>query len=113
MARWYDRLTVEQRRAWVARRNPEIVRRNDRRRYRRDRLKRDELSRQSNDRHPDRRRARVAVGNAIRDGRLEKSVCEVCGDARVEAHHADYSKPLAVRWLCPIHHREAGLAVIV
>ncbi len=52
------------------------------------------------------RKAHVIVGNAIRDGRLLKEVCEDCGNTKVHAHHDDYSKPLDVRWLCDIHHNE-------
>jgi len=52
-----------------------------------------------------RKKASSAVGNAIRDGRLEKQPCFVCGkDA--QAHHPDYSAPLAVSWLCPTHHAQ-------
>jgi ribosomal protein S27AE len=55
-------------------------------------------------RHPEKRAARKKVGNAIRDGRLVKQPCEVCGAKKVQAHHDDYSKPLEVRWLCiPCH----------
>ena len=50
------------------------------------------------------RAARVAVGNALRDGRLTRKPCEVCGKERAQAHHCDYSKPLEVMWLCPKHH---------
>lgn len=52
------------------------------------------------------RKAHIAVGNAIRDGLLAKMPCEVCGLEKVHAHHDDYSKPLEVRWLCPAHHFE-------
>jgi hypothetical protein len=31
--------------------------------------------------------------------------CERCGGPS-EAHHADYSQPLVVSWLCKAHHRE-------
>lgn len=55
--------------------------------------------------HPDKYAARTAVGNAIRDGRLLRCPCEVCGAVKAEAHHDDYSKPLDVRWLCVKHHR--------
>jgi ribosomal protein S27AE len=58
-------------------------------------------------RSPEKYRARTAVGNAIRDGRLVPKPCEDCGSTeRVQAHHADYSKPLEVRWLCFKCHRE-------
>ena len=57
------------------------------------------------ERHPLQRKARVIVGNAIRDGRLTRQPCEVCG-AKAQAHHDDYSKPLDVRWLCTTHHAE-------
>ena len=48
--------------------------------------------------------ARTSVGNAIRDGRLKKMPCEVCGNEESQAHHDDYSRPLDVKWLCVSHH---------
>lgn len=57
------------------------------------------------DRNPIKRAAHIACGNAIRDGRLIRQPCEVCGDG-AQAHHDDYSKPLDVRWLCTTHHAE-------
>lgn len=57
------------------------------------------------DRNPLKRAAHVATGNAIRDGRLVREPCEVCGHERAQAHHDDYSKPLDVRWLCVTHHK--------
>ena len=52
-------------------------------------------------------KAHTMVGNAIRDGRLErKSECEICSsDFGIHAHHDDYSKPLDVRWLCAVCHK--------
>ncbi len=51
-------------------------------------------------------KAQTAVGNAIRDGKLFKEPCTICGDERVHAHHKDYVKPLDVVWLCAkCHHR--------
>ncbi|MCK5605415.1 hypothetical protein KAR91_26220 [Candidatus Pacearchaeota archaeon] len=48
-----------------------------------------------------------AVNNAVRDGRLKKLPCSVCGKAKgVEGHHEDYSKPLEVNWLCMKHHNK-------
>jgi len=55
--------------------------------------------------NPEKYRARTAVGNAIRDGRLFKKDCEICGDSNSQAHHEDYSKPLDVRWMCFTCHR--------
>lgn len=56
--------------------------------------------------HPKRRAANVAVGNAVRDGRLTPEPCFICG-GKSEAHHPDYDQPLSVVWLCPAHHKQA------
>lgn len=58
------------------------------------------------DRNPVKRAAHIAAGSAIRDGRLVRQPCEVCGNDKAQAHHDDYSKPLDVRWLCTKHHAE-------
>lgn len=57
--------------------------------------------------HPKRREANVIVGHALRDGKLQKVPCHVCGCENVEAHHPDYDRPLDVVWLCSSHHKEA------
>jgi len=56
--------------------------------------------------NPGKYRARTAVKNAIRDGRLVRKPCEVCGEIKVEGHHLDYRSKLKVVWLCFKHHRE-------
>lgn len=56
--------------------------------------------------NPEKYRARNKVGNAIRDGKIIKTPCVVCGNPKSEAHHEDYSKPLEVVWLCKKHHTE-------
>lgn len=59
-------------------------------------------------RKPERRAAHVALGNAVRDGRvIPWPVCAVpeC-TCRPQAHHPDYSRPLDVVWLCARHHKE-------
>lgn len=63
-------------------------------------------SRKSAKLSPIKKQARTAVGNAIRDGRLSKSPCEICRNPIAHAHHDDYSKPLEVRWLCTTHHAQ-------
>lgn len=55
--------------------------------------------------------ARATARKAIRDGRLTRGPCEVCGTTPTEAHHDDYSQPQKVRWLCPLHHREHHAAL--
>lgn len=61
-------------------------------------------------RNPEKRRAQVAVGNAVRDGVLRRMQCEDCGADKAQAHHDDYSKPMDVRWKCSgchaKHHRD-------
>lgn len=56
--------------------------------------------------HPEHWKARIAVHNAVRRGKLKRLPCEVCGVAKVEAHHEDYSRALVVVWLCRKHHKE-------
>lgn len=52
-------------------------------------------------------KAHNLVNNAIRDKKLFKEPCEICGTEKdIHAHHDDYLKPLNVRWLCPVHHFE-------
>jgi hypothetical protein len=53
---------------------------------------------------PERVKAVQKVNNAIRDKRLFRKPCEVCGNQKSEAHHWDYSKPLEVSWFCKPHH---------
>ena len=55
--------------------------------------------------NPEKNRARNVVAYYFRTGKIKKSPCRNCGDPKVEAHHADYSKPLEVIWLCHFHHR--------
>lgn len=57
-------------------------------------------------RHPGRRAANIALCNALRDGRVTRDPCHCCGAAEVEGHHADYSRPLDVTWLCVEHHNQ-------
>lgn len=55
------------------------------------------------------RAANVIIGNAIRDGRIEKGhFCSICGidNVKIHGHHDDYSRPLEVRWLCSMCHED-------
>jgi hypothetical protein len=44
--------------------------------------------------------------NKKKYAKLTPKPCEVCGALPTHAHHDDYSRPLEVRWLCPLHHRQ-------
>lgn len=58
-------------------------------------------------RNPEKYAAHNALSNALRDGKITKQPCEICGVSKnVQAHHDDYREPLCVRWLCPKHHAE-------
>jgi hypothetical protein len=58
---------------------------------------------------PEKRRARWAVSNAIRRGKLFKpGACSQCHfefePHLIQAHHEDYSRPLDVIWACAVCH---------
>jgi hypothetical protein len=92
MKAWYQAKTHSERRALIARRDPERVKAADRRKY---------------VEAPEKHNARKAVGRALRIGKLQRGLCEQAGPdctGRIEAHHDDYAKPLEVRWLCAFHH---------
>ena len=57
-------------------------------------------------RNPEKYRAKQAVNNAVRDGRLSRpNICSACNkDGLIHGHHHDYNKPLDVTWLCPPCH---------
>lgn len=53
---------------------------------------------------PEKVKARRILNSAVRNGSVTRKPCEVCGSPDTDAHHADYSKPLEVEWLCRPHH---------
>ena len=51
--------------------------------------------------------AQNIVKRCIDNGWLFRKPCEICGKTEnIDAHHDDYSKPLEVKWLCRLCHRE-------
>jgi len=60
---------------------------------------------------PEARAAHIILGNAVRDGRIEKPcACTKCQKSEVSrkmhAHHEDYAFPLTVIWLCAQCHSD-------
>ena len=54
-------------------------------------------------------KAHHMVENAVKAGRLVKpTACSACGQTQfsIQAHHADYGKPLDVVWVCAPCHAE-------
>ena len=43
---------------------------------------------------------------AVRKGMIKRQSCEVCGNEKSQGHHDDYFKPLEVRWLCALCHKQ-------
>jgi hypothetical protein len=68
---------------------------------------RNRITKEWRTKNPQGYKAHDTVNNAIRDGKLVRKPCEVCGNEKSQAHHEDYSKPLEVVWLCKPHHFEA------
>lgn len=66
------------------------------------------------------RNAKTMINYALATGKLIKPIiCENCGnrDLKLEGHHADYSKPLEVSWLCRkchinLHRRKLSQSIV-
>jgi hypothetical protein len=56
-------------------------------------------------------RAYKAFNAALKEGRLTRQPCVICGDPRSQGHHPDYRKPLEVHWLCQRHHMRVHAAL--
>jgi len=55
--------------------------------------------------YPEKFKAYRELKNAIKEGRIKREPCEICGNKLSEGHHFDYTKPLEVVWLCRKCHR--------
>jgi hypothetical protein len=42
---------------------------------------------------------------------IESKPCEVCGEKKTQRHHPDIAKPLYIKHLCPLHHKQAHKAI--
>lgn len=72
-----------------------------------------ESARRRRAKYPVKETARHALNNAIRDKKLDREPCEICGEKNAQGHHTDYSKPFEVQWLCFKHHREDAHGQVV
>lgn len=54
--------------------------------------------------YPYRARANKILTQAIKNKRIVRQPCEICGEKAI-AHHDYYGHPLDVIWLCDIHHK--------
>ena len=88
--------------------NPEKIRefqRIDKRRYRKKHPEMRFGRKNWTKEHYDKWRVNYGVLIALKESKLKKEPCKVCGNSKVHGHHEDYSKPLEVIWLCSIHHK--------
>lgn len=68
--------------------------------------RRNEYHKKWREKNPDGYRAHYLLTNAVRNGRVKKEPCSLCGTTkRVHGHHRDYTKPLDVVWLCAKCHQ--------
>jgi hypothetical protein len=51
-------------------------------------------------------KAHNKVIRGVEKGIIKKTGCVFCGRPDSHGHHFDYTRPLDVVWLCPIHHRK-------
>lgn len=89
--RKYWRNNSEKKRLWETKNKDKV------RKYKRDWAKRNRKKRS----------AHSALKRAVSAGKVTRQPCEVCGKLETQGHHPDYSKPLAVLWLCDEHHKQA------
>lgn len=50
--------------------------------------------------------ARKKLRHEVKMGRIVPSPCAKCGSSEIQGHHADYSQPLNVTWLCAKCHAQ-------
>lgn len=59
--------------------------------------------------NPEKIKAHLVLHRALRNGKICKEPCQICGNENSQAHHPNYLLPLFVKWLCPSHHKKEHL----
>ena len=57
-------------------------------------------------------RVEKKLSKAIKNGKIIRGKCEICGEKNALGHHENYNKSFEVRWLCPLHHKHVHLGKI-
>jgi hypothetical protein len=60
----------------------------------------------SYERNPEKQKCRAKARDAVNKGVIVKETCFLCGEENVQIHHPDYTQPLAIIWLCQLHHTQ-------
>jgi hypothetical protein len=55
---------------------------------------------------------RAAIAKLVRQGKLKRQPCEICGARETLVHHIDYSDPERIRWLCKRHKSEESMSAL-
>jgi hypothetical protein len=55
---------------------------------------------------------RAATAKLLRQGKLKRQPCEICGARETLVHHIDYSDPEHIRWLCRGHKSEESMSAL-
>jgi hypothetical protein len=55
---------------------------------------------------------RAATAELVRQGKLKRQPCAVCGARETFIHHIDYIDPEHIKWLCKRHKSEEGLSAL-
>ena len=56
--------------------------------------------------NPEKFKVHKIVWSAIKNKKLDRMPCVICGRKDAHAHHEDYSKPFDIVWLCQLHHNQ-------
>lgn len=62
--------------------------------------------------NPNAANAHQKVYQYIKKGKLQRQPCKICGEQNAYGHHQDYSRPLAILWLCASCHKKWHLKLV-